>query len=318
MSTQESAMYKAMISLLICMLLVGCSAATPAAMPTNTPAPKIAHIAAFGDSYSDNGNFYKIATELAKNNLMDPSWWPWAKIYYWEGPVTNQPPAVEILADRLNVDLNDFAVGGANSGYSNANDVVDLFKNTGLLGQVDKYKTGLAGQQADPETLFFIQISANDFLTLGTHDAQKVSDAADQAVANIGKAVTNLAESGARQIMVANSVDLSRLPGVISEGYVNEAAAFQTRINSTLPGEMEKLAKQLDVTVTIFDYSGISERIRGNADQYGLTNLTEECVYFPKYETCKSPDEYYFWDEYHPTSRVQQIIGEAMADDLMK
>ena len=311
-------MYKAMISLLICLLLVGCSGVTPAAIPTNTPTPQIAHVVAFGDSYSDNGNFYKIATELAKDNLMDPDWWPWAKIMYTEGPVTNQPPAVVILADRLNADLQDFAVGGAKSDYGNANDIADLFKGTGFLGQVSKYRTGLADQQADPETLFFIQISANDFLTLGSHDAQKVSDTADQAVSNIVKAVTNLAESGARQFMVANAIDLSKLPGVVSEGSADEAAAFQARINSTLPGEMEKLASQLGVDITVFDYTGISDRIRDNADQYGLTNLTEPCIVFPKYETCKSPDEYYFWDDYHPTSRVHQIIGEAMADDLMK
>ena len=127
-------MYKAMISLIICLLLVGCSAVAPAATPTNTPSPEIAHIVAFGDSYSDNGNFYKIATELAKDNLMDPDWWPWAKIYYMEGPVTNQPPAVVILADRLNVDLQDFAVGGAKSDYGNANDIADLFKRYRVPG----------------------------------------------------------------------------------------------------------------------------------------------------------------------------------------
>ena len=39
--------------------------------------------------------------------------------------------------------------------------------------------------------------------------------------------------------------------------------------------------------------------------------LASQC--FPIEPVCSDPDEYYFWDEYHPTRRVHEIIGEDMA-----
>ena len=44
-------MNKVMISLLIGVLLAGCS---------NSSSPSITHVYAFGDTFSDNGNAYKI------------------------------------------------------------------------------------------------------------------------------------------------------------------------------------------------------------------------------------------------------------------
>ncbi len=319
-------MNKMWFCLLICLVLVGCTSTAPTtistapattlAVPAATSAPKIARLVVFGDSYFDNGNFYKIATELAKINMMDPEWWPWAKKMHWDSSVTGHPTAVQVLAEQLIVDLNDFATGGAYSGTGNANDVVDPFKNTGLLGQVGKYLTGPAGQNPDPGTLYIVQAPISDFLVLGTHDAQKVSAAADLEVANLVTAVTDLAKAGARQIMLVNLPDLSILPGVVSEGYVDEATAFQARVNAALPTEMERLSKEYNIPIKIFDYLAASQKIRANPDQYKLTNLTDMCVSFPSEVVCPSPDGYFFWDEYHPTRRVQQIIGEAMAEQL--
>lgn len=45
---------------------------------------------------------------------------------------------------------------------------------------------------------------------------------------------------------------------------------------------------------------------------YGLTNTTERCVmaFVPPYR-CDRSDEYVFWDNFHPTARVHEIISEA-------
>jgi hypothetical protein len=49
--------------------------------------------------------------------------------------------AVEVLAERLGVKLKDYAVGGAKSGYGNADDYwLEGLKNTGIQAQVEQYK----------------------------------------------------------------------------------------------------------------------------------------------------------------------------------
>ena len=107
---------------LVLVLLAGCGGAP--AEPTATPIP-ISHVYAFGDSYSDNGNFKQLEPHA-----------PWDA--YWEGRISNGPVAVEVLANRLSVELTDYAVANAKSDTSNLN---PRFPNTGALGQVEKFKT---------------------------------------------------------------------------------------------------------------------------------------------------------------------------------
>ena len=59
-------------------LLVGCGGAP--AEPTPTPIP-ISHVYAFGDSFSDNGNYKQL--DLS-----------WPRDAYWEGRASNGPTAV--------------------------------------------------------------------------------------------------------------------------------------------------------------------------------------------------------------------------------
>ena len=145
-------------------------------------------------------------------------------------------------------------------------------------------------------------------------------DTADHAVANIVDAVNQVADSGVCKFFIVNSIDLSKLPTVIKAGFVDDAKAFQSRIISSIPGEMEKLSKDRNLKITIFDYMAASDRILNNPGSYGLTNLTDYCLVWTgtDFEICKSPDEYYFWDDTHPSRRVHQLIGKAMAEQLSK
>jgi cholinesterase len=349
-------MKRAMIFVLVGVLLAGCSAAQPvptatataipqpsatpqptatqtlppptatvtATLPpptaTSTSIPPFSQIIAFGDSYSDNGTgLLPMANQIFNAEVLE-----WFETYYWEGRSSNGPAAVEILAEKLKIGLEDFAVSGARSDYGNNMGDEDGLKTSGLLGQVDKFQAGLDGKKADPAALYFVHISINDFLALlwsnPAHDPGLTMDTADEAVANMVDAVNQLADSGARQFLIVNSIYLSQLPTVIEAGFADDAMAFQSRVNSKLSDEMEKLSKERNLKIIIFDYMAASDRIINNSGSYGLTDLTDYCLVSTDTATemCKSPDEYYFWDYVHPSRRVHQLIGEAMAEQLSK
>jgi cholinesterase len=339
---KEDTMRRGLIFLLVGILLAGCSvsptqaltstpiptkAPTPTSTykpipaPTNTPASSINHIYAFGDSLSDIGHDGAIAKGLAAEGKFPSEFVKIFETYYWKGRDSNGPAAVEVLADRLKVGLTDYAVGGAKTGYDNANG--DLWDNTGLMAQIDQFEAELKGERADANSLYFIHISANDFIGSidgVTHNISATVPLADQALANLNLAVEHLAKLGAHQFMVGTSTDLSGMPGIINSDYGNEALAFQTRFNSGLPGEMEKLAERFDLKMNIFDYTALSDRIHSSPGDYGLTNTVDSCLVVNDSTTtvCKNPDEYFYWDDVHPTRRVHQIMGEAMAAQLSK
>jgi cholinesterase len=294
---------------------------TPVPPLTNTPAPLFTHIYAFGDSLSDIGHDFKIAKDLAAKGEFDPNILKIIETYYWNGRDSNGPAAVEVLADKLKVELTDYAIGGATTGIDNANG--DLWKDTGLMAQIDQFENELNGEQADPNALYFIHISVNDFIKgvifNQSHSITETVTLADQALVNIDTAVEHLAKLGARKLMVVNSADISKMPDV--EAFQVEALAFQERINSRLPDEMEKLAKQLDLDMNIFDYTALSDQLHSNTAKYSLTNVTDPCLVVIDSNTvrvCSSPDQYFYWDGLHPTRRVHQLMGEAMAEQLSK
>ncbi len=254
---------------------------------------------AFGDSYSDNGN----AKQLA------PSW-PWHA--YWEGRPSNGPVAVEVLASRLNVELTDYAVAGAKSDTSNVN---PSLTNTGALAQVEKFKTELDGQGADPNALYFVLVGTNDFNEGLDGVPSDNPTLTDHTVDNIATLITQLAQLGAKRFLVVNSTDIAVEPYVITMGRSDQAAEFVALMNSKLPSRLDELEAQLEIEITSFDHVALSSKVRENPSDYGLSNLTDACqpVFFGVKSACASPDQYYFWDEAHPTRRVHQIFGEAWA-----
>jgi phospholipase/lecithinase/hemolysin len=121
--------------------------------------------------------------------------------------------------------------------------------------------------------------------------------------------------------MVVNAFDCSTVPIVVKAGNVEICIAYQSHMISELPGKMENLAKQLTVKIVIFDYLAVSDRIRSSPDKYGITELNDPCLSKVTAEgrvVCESPDEYFFWTDLQITRRINQIMGEAMAEQLSK
>lgn len=279
----------------------------------------ISQIYAYGDSYSDNGASFEISTEAVNAGVPDSFILPADPalgLYDSQGRWTNGATAVEVLSDNLGVGLTDYAVGGAKSGDGNYYSWLDSFQNTGVFGQIEQFEAETSGQAADEDALHFIFASANDLFEYADFGLPgTVEELATQTVDNMVESVSSLAELGAKQFLVVNSSDLDILPGVIEFGQVEEAALFTDLVNQFLPEKLETLSQELDdVEIALYDHVEISNEIRSNPQDFGLTNINDPCqAVFPVEPVCAAPDEFYFWDEYHPTRRVHQIIGEDMA-----
>lgn len=304
-------MNKVMIFVLIGVLLAGC---------TKQPSTPISHVYAFGDEQTDNGHCVKYVQEAIAQGQLDPNDLHELGLILGQeqygGRLTNGPVAVEVLAEQLHVPLTDYAVCMAMSTHDNLADGVDSFANSGLLGQVDQFEKDLNGKKADPDAIYYIQIGSVDFFV------SRSPSTADTVRANIIDAVTLLANLGAKHILVGNSFNLSKFPGFGAAFSSGQAELYQKAMNDSLPGEMKKLAKELNAEIRVFDLAAVENRIQGAPGKYGITTLIEPCTNLGldggSAAICDNPDEYYFWGYYYPTRVVHKILGEAMAEQLSK
>jgi phospholipase/lecithinase/hemolysin len=307
----EGTMKRMMLCLLTGILLAGCSGGEP-----------ISHVYAFGDGLSDNGNYYELVKQAGDTEMQK-----WMETYYTMPYASNGPVAVKVLADRLNVDLTDYAVVGSGWG----DEGVFIYAN-GLMNQVDQFEASLNGQKADPNALYFIFMPSEVLSYIATAPKLRAQYKPEEwsafSLENNEKAITRLAGLGAKRFLVVNMVDMAIQPEVRDNqdtGAMDWAVPVQEDFNASLPDRMKALAKELGVTIQVFDHPALSERIRSNPGQYSLTNLDEQCVEWtevpdgwPTGETCASPDGYYFYDERRPTRRVHEIIGEAIYEFVNK
>jgi len=287
--------------------------------PTDTPVPIFSHVYAFGDDSVDTGRGLAGFEEAYANGELEEWVMEAVNKTYWEGRESNGPLAVEILAEQVGAELTNYAKWGATAGeLGNPED--DSYIH-GLLVQVDEFEAELNGKQADPEALYFIGMGFADFFTsmeTGVRTKRTIENRANQLVTDIGEAISHLAGLGAKSFMVTNAFDFASFPGFMYEA--KHAEVFQNQMNSTLPGEMEKLAQELDVTIDVFDAFAAGEHIRSKPDDYGLTNLTEACTTAPWDLSyfCENPDEYYFYVSVFPSRVVYKAMGEMMAEQLSK
>jgi phospholipase/lecithinase/hemolysin len=287
--------------------------------PTDTPEPIFSNLYAFGDDFVDTGRGLAGFEEAYANGELEEWVMEAVNKTYWEGRESNGPLAVEILAEQVGAELTNYAKWGVTAGELGSPE--DDSYIHGLLVQVDEFESELNSQQADPEALYFIGMGFADFFTsmeTGVRTKRTVENRAKAVVTDISEAVTRLAGLGAKKFMVTNAFDFASFPGFVYEA--KNAEIFQNQMNGTLPGEMEKLAQELGVTIYVFDAFAAGEHIRNNPDDYGLTNLTEACTTAPWDLSyfCENPDEYYFYVSVFPSRVVYKAMGEMMAEQVSK
>jgi phospholipase/lecithinase/hemolysin len=242
-------------------------------------------VIAYGDSLSDNGNLF-----AATGQPPAP---------YWNGRFSNGPVTVEYLANSLHSPLLDFAWGGATTGVGNYSDhgtqtTFGAFGLPGMLPQV----AGTLGSVAPfaSTSLFLVWGGPNDFLTNGFSTAT-----ADTAVADLLTIIGELKSVGAQHILVPGMPDL----GLTPDFYGNPGATalslyFNHELTTLLPNG-----------VVYFNTFGFMHQVVADPSAYGFTNVNTPC--FNGVSVCSNPNQYLFWDGFHPTTAADTLLAAQFA-----
>lgn len=314
-------------------------------------AASIDKIILFGDSLSDNGNLYSISSAAHKIIPLvpvvpkDPP--------YFQGRFSNGPVWIENLTKIMNVELADYAYGGAWVEPAwDSKQLVPFDLNT----QVNFYLATASRDFNKEQHLYIIWAGANDY-TQGRSDAEY---ATTNTVSIIQKQIDWLIYYGAKNFLIFNVPDLGVVPEVADKG-----PEFATAISKMSQLHNDKMASMVasekqrhpDLKFMLFDITQDFSDIINNPEKYRLKNTKEAC-YKGDYDlmlklinsreiqaakdvkidilnnaslkeayftanlaslgqlSCDNPDEYFFWDHIHPTRIVHQVLSTLVLSAL--
>ncbi|RKZ93046.1 MAG: hypothetical protein DRR19_02400 [Candidatus Parabeggiatoa sp. nov. 1] len=241
----------------------------------------------FGDSLSDTGRFFE-ATGL-----------PPAP--YFEGRLSNGKVWVEHLAFFLGLTYNpqtNFAWADATTGTTNG--WSEDFP--GLQQQIDTYIEPTDAAVAD--ALYVVWAGPNDFLDGVTN----LDEAITTAVTNIVTAVTKLRQHGALHILVPNLPDLGKSPRSLADGNSVAMTELSLAYNQALANALQSLeVTQVDMPTSLEILTDSKSIV--DPTFVTLTNFTEACLNLKSFSLCDTPDNYFYWDDLHPTTVGHKLIA---------
>ncbi|MBD2269793.1 cadherin domain-containing protein [Anabaena sp. FACHB-1391] len=252
----------------------------------------------FGDSLSDTGNAYQ-----ASGNTFPPP-------PNYQGRLSNGLIWIDYLARNLQFtdqSIENFAFSGANTGVSNTFGQITV---PGLLTQIQQFKTLNTATPVGKDGLYVIWAGGNDFLNLATNPTQAITN----AVTNISSAITTLAELGAKEIVVGNLPDLGATPLSIANNNVDNARLISIGFNAALTQALTNLEPVLNVDLSLVDIFGLSAAFQANPASYNFTNITQPLI---TATNPVDPNQYAFWDDFHPTTKLHQLFTATFENTLL-
>lgn len=303
-------------------------------------------IIAFGDSLTDTGQYpdpdsptidvggNPIPTANVRlTNRTGPSYLP---------PEQSAPIAIHYVAQALHIDApkpssailpgtitgdfpgTNYALAGSLSDKIYAS-IVEENGATVDIGTSQTVRNGYLfdNPKADPNALYYINGGANDIMSGAVTDPAGIVGAAS----NISNGVNALHNAGAQYIVVANIPDLAGTAMGYSVAQTDPArvagmSALSRNFNETLYAQLnaskanvilvdlEALLNDVIANPAYYDFESISTCFDGNA----LTSSA--CQESPEHglsSASPNPDALLYFDNVHPTSRAQAIIGQYTA-----
>lgn len=294
--------------------LLGASVLAVAMLPSSAAAQRVDRIVTFGDSYADDGNLFQI---------LGPATPPIALQTYPTGRFSGGTNYVDTLAQILNVEVENFAIGGALTNNTNTN-------GPGIPGFTFQYQSFLAGGGGvfptvtptfDENDLVTVSIGGNDarFYEVNGGTLAGAPTAAASAVTSATTGLNALVSAGAPTISflagntaILPEVQLRPDPTLAASIRNAYSTAFNQGIQSVLAGYAAN-----GVTVHYLDLTTVGQQIIANPAAYGLASAGP-CAPAP---TCIGnsalTNTYLFYvDGLHLTSAGFAIVARYVAAQL--
>lgn len=254
--------------------------------------PAYTALVAFGDSYTDTGNA------------------PSSPTSYWNGRFSNGPLWIEDLCPMLGFSYdaaNNYAVSGSES------------------DELGLQISGFPGTGDGDNVLFAIWSGSNDFgnhLDIG-YDDSAWNTRINDTVSSLTTASDLLYQKGARQIILFNQIDLTRVPYILNfysgtaRSYIlGKIQLFNSRLAAAIPS---LLNSHPGLQVYLVDAYSNLNNVLNNYQALGFTKANVGAIN----DTTLTDDSfsgpganYVFWDSEHPTAKLHGLIAGWVAADL--
>ena len=248
--------------------------AAPAAAAEETGAP-FSSLVVFGDSLSDNGN---------------------------AGRFSNGPVWVEVVAERVGVELKPSRAGGSNYAVGGARTEGGA---SDVRAQLASYLSSRRGR-AEANALHNVYGGANHLLSAGCPPNQ--NPAARSAAASLAAGVDTLAAAGAKRILVPNLPDIGYAPAVrvLGPACATAARRLTEMFNATLERRLRIIEDKRSLDVQRLDVFSLADQVMRDPGSAGFVNVTTPCQGGP----CQGA---LFWDYLHPTFAAHaRLAAEAL------
>lgn len=237
----------------------------------NVQAAQINRIVFFGDSLSDNGNVYKLLLHILPKSPP-----------YFNGRFTNGPTWAENVGkyyyDKNYAAYNIYAMGGATAVFHMPS--TKFVSPTTLELEVDKYLLDSLFKDRS-KVLFAIWIGGNDYIFDANANAD---DATSNVVNKITWAINTLKNYGAKNFLVLDLPDLSRIPEVQGSGIQSQLHTLSMLHNTKLAAALNDIqTANPDLKITSVSIYNMFNDVIDNPEKYNqkyninLTNTKEAC-----------------------------------------
>ena len=282
-------------------------------------APSFSQIYVFGDSLSDTGNLASIGGDLPAP--------------YYMNRISNGPVAVETLAAKLGLsaEASLHLIGpemGGNYAVARGNaygkEIFDL--NTQLISFHSNH-----GFVAPADALYVMFIGGNDVRDAVYLPDLAVAESLVKAAATaVRHAIESLAQAGAQSFLLVNAPNISVIPetrfyAANNPELIDRALLLSNLYKAALHDTVGKLKEDNNISISEFDLFKFFNKLLTKAEKYGFSNSTEACfstliyqedIFHPDCNYGMNFDQFIFFDEIHPTTRVHELVGEAFYKKL--